>query len=228
MRSFLLKYDEKTEWLCAIGLYVLRDSNFDGNIVGIPINDIENYSADELFERVHFFKKHTEALKLYDLIDSYGMDVDECQSIEALNNHIDLALKVKSYGLGEEYKIDIDKFIVRCEIQIEKLENLIKRKIEQDKKKESRKLENGFIYVLKSDFGYKIGKTRRPEKRFAHFGVKLPFEVVKIIEIEVVGYHELEMELHNKFKDKFINGEWFNLSEIDLENIKNYLKKYSK
>ncbi len=75
----------------------------------------------------------------------------------------------------------------------------------------------GYVYVLKSDSGhYKIGKTSDPKNRRETFGVKLPMEVEYIVLIQSHGYHQLEAKLHQQFKHKRVNGEWFNLSETDL------------
>lgn len=80
--------------------------------------------------------------------------------------------------------------------------------------------DRGYIYVLRSPYGYKIGKTKNPTKRLNHFGVKLPFETEVIILKETKNYHLTERELHEKFMHKRIRGEWFQLNERDLKYIR--------
>lgn len=75
----------------------------------------------------------------------------------------------------------------------------------------------GYVYVIKSPTGaYKIGRTIDPDNRLKTFSVKLPFEVEYLYVIPTCDPRGLEGELHNKFKDKRINGEWFSLDDDDL------------
>lgn len=79
----------------------------------------------------------------------------------------------------------------------------------------------GYVYLVKSVSGhYKIGKSINPHDRIRTFGVKLPFEVEIIHTIKSLQYHALEKFLHAKFDDKRVNGEWFNLSDDDVDYVK--------
>jgi hypothetical protein len=83
----------------------------------------------------------------------------------------------------------------------------------------------GFIYIIKSEYGYKIGLSKNIKDRLKLFGVQLPFP------IEVVGYykvgnmHKMELHIHNLYKSKRLNGEWFTLDEKDLVDISTILVK---
>jgi hypothetical protein len=83
----------------------------------------------------------------------------------------------------------------------------------------------GFIYIIKSEYGYKIGLSKNIKDRLKLFGVKLPFP------IEVVGYHKvgnmhkMELHIHKLYKSKRLNGEWFTLDEKDLVDISTILVK---
>jgi hypothetical protein len=79
----------------------------------------------------------------------------------------------------------------------------------------------GYVYLIQSESGwYKIGKTSNPENRIRTFSVKLPFRVEYICLIKSNNMDELEMELHDYFKDQRIDGEWFELSIDDVDYIK--------
>lgn len=83
--------------------------------------------------------------------------------------------------------------------------------------------EKGWVYVIGNDeFGlYKIGMTTRtPDERLKEFVPKLPFETTIIATIPTLKPMELEAQLHNKYKDKRTNGEWFELSEGDVMYIR--------
>lgn len=74
----------------------------------------------------------------------------------------------------------------------------------------------GFVYVIKSDFGYKIGQSNNLTNRNRQFEVKLPFDwsFYKIYTLE--KFKEMEKMSHELMADKRINGEWFALSNEDF------------
>lgn len=78
----------------------------------------------------------------------------------------------------------------------------------------------GFIYVIKSDLGYKIGKTKNIDDRLKIFNVKLPFQWQFYMLYPSLIYSEIEIALHTVFSKDNINGEWFNLNQQDLDSIK--------
>ncbi len=79
----------------------------------------------------------------------------------------------------------------------------------------------GHVYLLRSSTGYyKIGRTKYPHDRLATFSVKLPFEVEYEHVILCSDMYKLERDLHNKFADKRVNGEWFELNADDVAYIK--------
>lgn len=79
---------------------------------------------------------------------------------------------------------------------------------------------SGVVYVLKSAYGYKVGHTRDVPSRMRTFGVHLPF----IYTIPLCAWfddcHEAESRYHARFADKRINGEWFDLTDADIEQIR--------
>lgn len=85
----------------------------------------------------------------------------------------------------------------------------------------SKKSDPGYVYLLKNMEGtYKIGKAKNPEDRLKTFTVKLPFRVEYTCIIPSHDMAELERDLHDLFKHKRVNGEWFNLDPDDVEFIK--------
>lgn len=79
---------------------------------------------------------------------------------------------------------------------------------------------SGVVYLLKSAYGYKVGRTRNIPNRMRAFGVKLPF----IYTIPLVAWfedcHAAESRYHQRFADKRINGEWFDLNDSDIQSIR--------
>ena len=84
----------------------------------------------------------------------------------------------------------------------------------------------GYIYLVASSNGtYNIGRTAAPDKRMQLFRVKLPFDVELECVIKTSDMLGLERELHKRFADKRVNGEWFALSPEDVEYIKSLVAK---
>lgn len=84
------------------------------------------------------------------------------------------------------------------------------------------KNKSGLVYLLKSteENIYKIGVTTNLDKRLGQISPKLPFEINVEHTIKSERIYELESELHEKFSDKRLNGEWFRLNKNDAKCIK--------
>lgn len=83
----------------------------------------------------------------------------------------------------------------------------------------------GYIYVIRSKFGFKIGKTVNLKQRTRLFEVKLPFSNSLEHYAWFEDYTRAERELHLQFHAKRLEGEWFDLDEKDLSEIKAKGKK---
>jgi hypothetical protein len=85
-------------------------------------------------------------------------------------------------------------------------------------------MNRGYIYIIKSDFGWKIGKATDFESRFSSIQTSSPVKLILERVFSVNDFDNAEKNLHKLFKEKHIRGEWFNLDIKDLDHIKNYLK----
>jgi hypothetical protein len=81
------------------------------------------------------------------------------------------------------------------------------------------------IYLISSivndQIMYKVGYTKRKvEDRIKEFKTGNPgdFNIVEVYEAKNFGV-SIEKNLHNKYKDKKINGEWFMLEKEDIETF---------
>lgn len=77
----------------------------------------------------------------------------------------------------------------------------------------------GYIYLVKSDQYFKIGCSKQPNVRFEQIGLQLPFpfEVLHIIPADDMFI--AERELHLKYAHQHSNGEWFKLSQEEVNEI---------
>lgn len=80
----------------------------------------------------------------------------------------------------------------------------------------------GYVYLIKSNNYFKIGKTKNIKQRISSLQTSSATHIELIHTIKTSNYHKIEKELHKKFENQHIKGEWFNLSEEDIEYIKNY------
>lgn len=78
----------------------------------------------------------------------------------------------------------------------------------------------GVVYVLKSAYGYKVGRTRNIPARMRAFGVHLPFIYTIPLCVWFDDCHAAERHYHKIFSEKRINGEWFDLLESDIQRIR--------
>jgi hypothetical protein len=78
----------------------------------------------------------------------------------------------------------------------------------------------GVVYLLKSAYGYKVGRSRNAPARMRPFGVKLPIIYTIPLWVWFDDCHAAERRYHETFGSKRINGEWFDLNESDIEQIR--------
>ena len=79
-----------------------------------------------------------------------------------------------------------------------------------------------YVYLTKSDFGYKIGRTTRPDQRPLIVAGNMPIQLEVIVVVEVENSRESEKQLHSRFEDKRLRGEWFSLDAADVEVVKGF------
>lgn len=80
----------------------------------------------------------------------------------------------------------------------------------------------GYIYLVKGLYEtptYKIGYSKTPKKRIRKFDVVLPFPIETTHLIKTDHMKAVEAYLHDKYKDRRSNGEWFELTPDDVAEI---------
>lgn len=90
----------------------------------------------------------------------------------------------------------------------------------QSKKIRQQRVETpGFIYLLKSGVFYKIGKTTDLKKRFHQIKLQLPFSVELVRSCKVPDMNEMESHYHGAFSEQRRNGEWFELTDRQIQQF---------
>lgn len=84
--------------------------------------------------------------------------------------------------------------------------------------------DGGYIYLLRAimpDTSYKIGYSSTPKERIESMGVKLPFPIKPLHLIPTNNVRHAEKYLHHLYAQKRLGGEWFQLSNEDVQSICN-------
>ena len=81
-------------------------------------------------------------------------------------------------------------------------------------------MQPGWVYVLDDGQGhYKIGKAKDLTRRVRDLRIQLPWPITVNYAFQSTNYHQDERTLHQHFKHKRLNGEWFDLELDDLGAI---------
>ena len=115
----------------------------------------------------------------------------------------------------DKYKFDgLDHRCKNCIRERSRLRDRRDAKSDQTRPKDT----PGYIYIVYSIGRYKIGLTTRPQKRIRE--IQSPYPVDLICIIQTNDMLSLENALHDRFDHARKHGEWFELSDEDIEEIK--------
>lgn len=79
---------------------------------------------------------------------------------------------------------------------------------------------DGFVYVLRAENGtHKIGMARDVAVRVQDIASFVPFQVEVVLTFATGHMRRLERSLHQCFADRRLRGEWFALTESDLDAL---------
>jgi Meiotically Up-regulated Gene 113 (MUG113) protein len=85
---------------------------------------------------------------------------------------------------------------------------------------ETKKTKPGYVYLIRAENGLcKIGKAKNVSSRLKPFGVDFPMKWELVHSFHSDDYGVAEKELHYKFRDKRVVGEWFRLLPEDVAHI---------
>ncbi|MEE2768806.1 MAG: GIY-YIG nuclease family protein [Actinomycetota bacterium] len=80
----------------------------------------------------------------------------------------------------------------------------------------SLQVEEGYVYLMQWKDEYKIGKAVEVERRQKRLALELDRDITLLHTIFSTDYTRAELELHRKFEDKCLHGEWFALDQDDV------------
>jgi predicted GIY-YIG superfamily endonuclease len=124
-------------------------------------------------------------------------------------------------GIGLTYDIQkhCQKFIMEL-LENEAIKNIATQQLSEIVKKE--KKQSHFIYLIESGGLIKIGYTTNFAKRIKNYKThNTNLKILCVCERE--DAFEIEAQLHKKYKQNCIKGEWFNLAINEFYDILNYI-----
>jgi len=122
--------------------------------------------------------------------------------IESLDNKVIRALNTEIDLSNKQYYKE----------QMNELEPTIPKKI-------------GYVYLIKQDKYYKIGRAQNIKSRVKIYKTENPKPIKIILQNQVDDYIKVETELLRKYKHKQYRGEWFLLNNQDVKDIEQCLNK---
>lgn len=75
------------------------------------------------------------------------------------------------------------------------------------------------VYVIRCDRYYKIGRSDNLRDRVRTLQTALPFDVYLVRSFQVDDPSMFEMQLHKRYREKWVRGEWFELDIFDVEEL---------
>ena len=78
----------------------------------------------------------------------------------------------------------------------------------------------GHVYLLRHNKAFKIGKSIDVTRRYREIKVQMPYVIEEVHVIETDDPSGIEAYWHNRFKDKRLEGEWFELCADDVKAFK--------
>ena len=82
---------------------------------------------------------------------------------------------------------------------------------------------NRYVYIVKSGIYTKIGISRNISLRMTALQTGNPFPIQLVYAKEVDNAYNIEQDLHKKYSEFNISGEWFELSKDDINTIILYI-----
>lgn len=84
----------------------------------------------------------------------------------------------------------------------------------------------GFVYLIRAENGLvKIGMTSNFNLRICNLRAQSPIGITVLFSAEVLNMNSTEHILHTMFQHLYSHGEWFRLTQQDIETARDIIKQ---
>lgn len=152
------------------------------------------------------------------------------REIETIEEHLKEFMKMGETGIQKknldqklQWKKEINSSVARD------IEKRIDSEFEESKsnKVSTKHKQQGYIYLIKDEKYYKVGKSLNFKSRIKTYRTENPRETKVILCRKVSDYTNCETEIIQTLdSEKNHRGEWFILEQDDIDLIKKIIKKY--
>lgn len=211
--------------------YILKDIQWKKN----NMSDYKSFYKIENWDYENATLVHMDSYDIFDCLSEYKIDDCHCECGEILNYNEEIVEEVICETLNKNIKFKREIVNKALKDTIRDTVHLIQEQW-QEFLKPKKKIDDGsgYVYFIKELMtnSVKIGMASSWKKRLDFFTVKLPFEIKLLHKVKTSNRSETEKNFHEIFEKKRRRskktylGEWFDLTEEDIEDIKS--GKYDK
>ena len=112
------------------------------------------------------------------------------------------------------------------EFNYQRFDSMIWKELIKPRANIHEKDDSGYVYILLANGKYKIGKAKQLLHRVKSIQSMNGEPTTLVYSHKTNNRHKLETALHKQFTDKGLHGEWFQLSESDVEKAIEYIVHY--
>jgi len=203
---------------------------FDGLVAGFYVWDEQTVQAIKdrdpiIFRMLDWAIEHLDKCNAFYEISQNGVEYVCNGNADDVKRMLERAQKAEMYPLlSPENEQFVSEYIAALEAELAERTAREKRKAARAARRKG-----GYVYVVKGVDRpvYKIGMTKRdPHIRIDGLSKSLPWPVETICTFETVeASGKVERILHERFADRRVNGEWFQLEPPDLEYLAGLAKQ---
>lgn len=220
---------------------ILNFINRNYSVLREGIEGFEKIDIEIFLKNIWSNLETENSLKEYLLSREGDIQVENFERVFELNEWMISNIAYQETYFDPKFQFDkLNKYAQKIVIEEKKLDQAIQNvneakrlSIEYSKDKKLEKVikvkeEVGYIYMIKSEYGFKIGKSKNMKQRNKLYSIKMPFRFEYVFKNKCVDYHNLEVRLHTMFSEKHLNGEWFQLTDDDIDRVYQIIKEYQK
>jgi hypothetical protein len=133
-------------------------------------------------------------------------------SLERYGRKHDLAMRLREFAMTQGYE---DVVLLCDEVVEQAMQSVPDVEVIADPGSEV-----GYVYLMKSGRYYKVGRSNAVGRRERELAIQLPEKAEMVHSIKTDDPVGIENYWHSRFSERRMNGEWFELTAMDVAAFK--------